>query len=164
MGKTVAAAIHSFSPDVPLEEIQTMDQLVEQSLVSDRFMTALYASFAAVALLLAAVGIYGVMAFFIAQRTYEIGLRIAFGASSDHILGLVLKDGLALAGGGLGLGFIGAFLVGRALRGLLYGVGSMDGLALCAVALTLLAAAFFACYTPARRAANLDPVVALRYE
>lgn len=164
MSKTIAAAIHSFSPDVPLEEIRTMDQIVDESLVSDRFMTALYASFAAVALLLAAVGIYGVMAFFIAQRTHEIGLRIAFGASSEHILGLVLKDGVLLAGSGLCLGLIGAFFVGRALRDLLYGVGSMDWFALSTVAMTLLAAAFLACYIPARRAANLDPVVALRYE
>ena len=164
MSKTVAAAIHSFSPDVPLEEIRTMDQIVDESLVNDRFMTALYASFAAVALLLAAIGIYGVMAFVVAQRKHEIGLHIAFGASQDRVLSLVLKEGLALAASGLALGLIGALFVGHALRGLLYGVGSIDSIALCAVAMTLFAAAFLACYVPARRAARVDPIVALRYE
>jgi len=164
MSKTVAAAIHSISPDVPLEEIRTMDQIVDESLVNDRFMTALYGSFAGVALLLAAIGIYGVMAFVVAQRRHEIGLRIAFGASQDRVLSLVLKEGLALAASGLGLGLIGAFFVGHALNGLLYGVGSIDSLALCAVAMTLLASAFLACYIPARRAARVDPMVALRCE
>ena len=164
MSKSVAAAIHSVHPDVPLEEIRTMDEIVDQSLVNDRFMAALYGSFAGVALLLAAIGIYGVMAFVVAQRKYEIGLRIAFGASQERVLGLVLREGLVLAASGLGLGLIGAFFVGRALRGLLYGVGSMDSIALGAVAFTLFSAAFLACYLPARRAAKVDPMVALRYE
>jgi putative ABC transport system permease protein len=164
MSKTVAAAIHSIYPDVPLEQIRTMDEIVDQSLVNDRFMTALYASFATVALVLAAIGIYGVMAFVVAQRRHEIGLRIAFGASQDRVLGLVLKEGLALAASGLGLGLIGAFFVGRALSSLLYGVGAMDSIALGAVALTLFTAAFLACYVPARRAARVDPMEALRCE
>jgi putative ABC transport system permease protein len=164
MSKTVAAAIHSISPDVPLEEIRTMAQIVDESLVNDRFMTALYGSFAGVALLLAAIGIYGVIAFVVAQRRHEIGLRIAFGASQDRILSLVLKEGLALAASGLGLGLIGAFIVGHALSGLLYGVGSIDSIALCTVTMMLFAAAFFACYVPARRAARVDPMVALRDE
>jgi putative ABC transport system permease protein len=164
MSKSVAAAIHSIGPDVPLEEIRTMDEIFDRSMVSDRFMTALYGSFAGVALVLAAIGIYGVMAFVVAQRRHEIGLRIAFGASQDHVLNLVLKEGLILAATGLGLGLIGAFFVGRALSGLLYGVRSMDSIALCAVSTILFAAAFFACYIPARRAAKVDPMVALRYE
>jgi putative ABC transport system permease protein len=164
MSKTIATAIHSIAPDVPLEEIRTMNEIVDQSLVNDRFMTALYGSFAAVALVLAALGIYGVMAFVVAQRRHEIGLRIAFGASQELVLKLVLKEGLALAASGLGIGLIGAFFVGRALNGLFYGVGSIDSIALCAVAGTLFAAAFLACYVPARRAARVDPMVALRYE
>jgi putative ABC transport system permease protein len=164
MSKSVAAAIHSIGPDVPLEEIRTMDEILDRSMVSDRFMTALYGSFAGVALVLAAIGIYGVMAFVVAQRRHEIGLRIAFGASQDHVLNLVLKEGLILAASGLGLGLIGAFFVGRALSGLLYGVRSMDSIALCAVSTILFVAAFFACYIPARRAAKVDPMVALRYE
>ena len=164
MSKTVAATIHSISPDVPLEEIRTMDEIVDQSLVNDRFMTALYGSFAGVALLLAAIGIYGVMAFVVAQRRHEIGLRIAFGAGQDRVLRLVLKEGLALAASGLGIGLIGAFFVGRALNGLFYGVGSVDSIALCAVTMMLFAAACVACYVPARRAARVDPMVALRDE
>jgi len=164
LSKSIAAAIHSFGPDVPLEQMRTMDQIVDDSLGNDRFMTALYGSFAAVALVLAAIGIYGVMAFMVAQRRHEIGLRIAFGASRDRVLSLVLKEGLALAASGVGLGLFGAFLVGRALRGLLYGVGAIDSIALGAVAMTLFATAFFACYLPARRAAEVDPMVALRYE
>ncbi len=164
MSKVIAAAIHAFSPDVPLTQMRTMDQIVDESLVNDRFMTALYGSFAGVALVLAAIGIYGVMAFVVAQRTHEIGLRIAFGASHERVLGFILKEGLALAASGLGLGLIGAFFVGRALRGLLYGVSSIDAVALGAVAGMLFLAAFFACYVPARRAAKVDPMVALRYE
>jgi putative ABC transport system permease protein len=164
MSKAIAATIHSLSPDVPLEEIRTMDEIVDESLVSDRFMTALYGSFAGVALLLAAIGIYGVMAFVVAQRRHEIGLRIAFGASQNRVLSLVLKEGLALAASGLGLGLIGAFFVGRALSSLLYGVSSIDSIALCAVTMMLFAAAFIACYVPARRAASVDPMVALRDE
>jgi putative ABC transport system permease protein len=164
MSKSIAAAIHSVNAEVPLQEIRTMGQIVNESLVSDRFMTALYASFAGVALLLAAVGIYGVMAFVVAQRTHEIGLRIAFGATQDHVLGLVLREGLTLAASGLGFGVVGALFAGRAMRGLLYGVGSIDSLSMIAVAVTLLASAFLACYIPARRAAKVDPMVALRYE
>src|SRR4030095_4279890 len=123
-----------------------MNEIVDESLVSDRFTTFLYGSFAFVALLLAAVGIYGVMAFAVAQRTHEIGLRIALGASQDHVLNLILKEGLVLAASGLGRGLIGACLVGRALRGLLYGVGTIVIVALSTVSITLFAAALIACY------------------
>jgi len=164
MSKSIAGAVHSVDPDLALADVKTMDQIVSQSLVGDRFTTALYVNFASVALVLAAIGIYGVMAFAVAQRTHEIGLRMALGASQDHVLGLILKEGIILAAIGLGLGLVGACFVGRAMRGLLYGVGTIDVAAFSAVAVTLFAAAVLACYMPASRASKVDPMVALRYE
>ena len=164
MSKSIAGAVHSVDADLALADIKTMDQIVSQSLVGDRFTTALYVSFASVALVLAAIGIYGVMAFAVAQRTHEIGLRMALGASQDHVLGLILKEGVILAGIGLGLGLVGACFVGRAMRGLLYGVGTIDVAAFGAVAVTLFVAAVLACYVPANRASKVDPMIALRYE
>jgi predicted permease len=162
MSKSIAGAAHSVDPDLALAGVKTMDQIVSESLVGDRFTTALYISFATVALVLAA--IYGVMAFAVAQRTHEIGLRMALGASQDHVLGLILKEGILLAAIGLGIGLVGACFVGRAMRGLLYGVGTIDVAAFSAVAVTLFVAALLACYVPANRAAKVDPMVALRYE
>ena len=125
-----------------------MDQIVSQSLVGDRFTTALYVSFASVALLLAAIGIYGVMAFAVSQRTHEIGLRMALGASQDHVLALILKEGVILAAIGLGVGLVGACFVGRAMRGLLYGVGTIDIAAVQRGRGRALYAALLACYLP----------------
>ena len=164
MSKSIAGAVHAVDPDLALADVKTMDQIVSQSLVGDQFITALYVSFAAVALVLAAIGIYGVMAFAVAQRTHEIGLRMALGASQDNVLGLILKEGIILAAIGLGLGLVGACFVGRAMRGLLYGVGTIDVAAFSAVAVTLFMAALLACYVPANKAAKVDPMVALRNE
>jgi len=164
MSKSVAAVMKSVEPDVALANLKTMDQIVDDTLVGDRFLALLYGTFAAVGLLLAAVGIYGVMAFSVAQRTHEIGLRMALGAAREQVLALILKEGLALALIGLGLGLIGAGLVGHAMRGILYGVGTFDISAFAGVALILFAAALLACYVPARRATQVDPMVALRYE
>jgi putative ABC transport system permease protein len=164
MSKSIAAAVHSVDAELALADVKTMDEIVSQSLVGDRFTTALYVSFASVALVLAAIGIYGVMAFAVAQRTHEIGLRMALGASQQHVLGLILKEGIILAAIGSGLGLIGACFVGRAMRGLLYGVGTIDVAAFGAVALALFLAALLACYMPANRASKVDPIVALRYE
>jgi putative ABC transport system permease protein len=164
MTKSIAGAVHAIDPELALADVKTMDQIVSESLVGDRFTTALYVSFASVALLLAAIGIYGVMAFAVSQRTHEIGLRMALGASQDHVLGLILKEGVILAAIGLGVGLVGACFVGRAMRGLLYGVGTIDIAAFSAVAATLFAAALLACYLPANKASKVDPMVALRYE
>lgn len=164
MTKSIAAAVHAVDPNLPLANIRTMDQLFDESLLGDQFIAALFGSFAGVALLLAAVGIYGVMAFGVAQRTHEIGLRIALGARKEQVLGLILREGLLLASAGLGFGLLGAYFLGRAMRSTLYGVGTVDFGAFGAVALVLLAAALLACYVPARRAARIDPMVALRYE
>jgi ABC-type antimicrobial peptide transport system permease subunit len=113
---------------------------------------------------LAVVGIYGVMAFAVAQRTHEFGVRMALGAKRAQVLNLVLGEGLILAFIGLSIGIGGAYLVGRAMRTTLYEVGAMDIGGTSAVAFVLLAAALLACYIPARRAAKVDPQVALRYE
>lgn len=164
MSKSVAGVVASMDPDLALSSVKTMDQVVEESLVGDKFITVLYMTFAMVALLLAAVGIYGVMAFSVAQRTHEIGLRMALGADRNQVLGLVLKEGTILALIGLCLGLGGAYFVGHAIRGTLYGVGSVDFVAFGIVSVVLLVAAVLACYFPAQRATKVDPMVALRYE
>jgi putative ABC transport system permease protein len=124
----------------------------------------LYGSFAVVALSLAAVGIYGVMAFTVAQREHEIGLRMALGASRGNVVGLVLREGIALALIGLGLGLIGAYFVGQAMQTTLYGIGKLDFTAVGAVAAVLFSAAMLASWIPARRAASVEPMLALRSE
>jgi putative ABC transport system permease protein len=124
----------------------------------------LYFSFAVLALVLAAVGIYGVMAFTVAQREHEIGLRMALGASRNHVLSLVLKEALVLAFFGLGIGLIGAYFVGRGMHSTLYGIGSIDFTAVSVVAFVLLIAALVASWLPARRAASVEPMQALRGE
>ena len=139
-----------------------MDQLVDESLAGDRFATALLASFAVIALILAAIGIYGVMSFSVAQQTHEIGLRMALGAGPGQVLLLVLREGMLLALAGLALGLGGAYFVGRTMQSVLYGVTAIDPLAVGCVAVLLLGAAVVACYIPARRATQVDPMTALR--
>lgn len=164
MTKSVAAVISSMDPDLAMDNVKTMDQVIDDSFVGDRFVTALYGTFAAVALVLAAIGIYGVMAFSVAQRTHEIGLRMALGADRREVIRLVLKEGILLAVVGSAIGLVGACFVGRAMSGVLFRVGTVDFGAFTAVSVTLLLAALLACYVPAQRAAKVDPMVALRYE
>jgi putative ABC transport system permease protein len=164
MVPSVAAVVHSMDPDLALAGVKTLDQIASETLSGDRFSTVLYGAFAGLALTLAAVGIYGVMAFMVAQRTHEIGLRMALRAGREQVLRLILREGIILALIGLAIGLVGASLVGRTMKSMLYGVGVIDLGAFAAVGLTLLAAAILASYTPARRAAKVDPMVALRYE
>jgi len=164
MTKSITAVVRSVDPNLPLDQVKTMDQLVDESLAGDRFSTVLFSGFAGVALLLAAIGIYGVMSFAVAQRTHEIGLRIALGAGPNQVLRLVLGEGMLLAFVGLLVGLAGTYFVGRVMKTLLYEVNAMDPAAISAVATVLLLAAFFACYIPARRATQVDPMVALREE
>ena len=162
MTKTIAAAVHSVDPQIALAHVRTMDQVKEESLGEDRYTMVLFASFAVVALLLAAVGIYGLMAYAVSQRTQEIGLRLALGAGRQRVIRLILKESSILAIVGLGIGLAGSILVGRAMRTTLYGVAAMDFSVIVSVAVILFLAALFASYLPARRAASIDPMQALR--
>jgi putative ABC transport system permease protein len=159
---SIAAAIRSVNPDYPMTRVRTMDQVVSESLVTDRFTVLVFGSFAVLALLLAAIGIYGVMTFSVAQRNHELGIRIALGAGTSQVLRLVILEGMRSALIGMAIGLPGVYLVGKTLKGLLYNVGAMDGRALIGVALVLLVSALLACYVPARRATRIDPLAALR--
>jgi predicted permease len=162
--RSIGEIVQSMDPNLPLAEVKTMDQIKDQSLAGDRFAAALFGGFAAVALILAALGIYGVMSFAVAQRTHEIGLRMALGAGRNRVLALILKEGMILACIGLILGLGGAYGVGKAMHSIFYNVGTMDLAAFSAVAAALLLAALLACFIPARRATLVDPMQALRQE
>ncbi len=162
MTKTIAAAVHSVDPQIALAHVRTMDQVKNESLAEDRYTMVLFASFAAVALLLAAVGIYGLMAYAVSQRTQEIGLRLALGSGRHRVIWLILKEASLLATIGLGIGLVGSVLVGRTMRTTLYGVGAMDFSVIVSVAVILFLTALLASYLPARRAASIDPMQALR--
>ena len=162
MMRSIAAAVHSVDPQIALADPRTMDEIKSLNLAGDRFTMTLYAAFATVALILAAVGIYGVMAFTVAQREHEIGLRMALGASRGNVISLVLKEALVLALVGLGIGLLGSYFVGREMQSMLYGVGSLDYGAIAVVSLVLLSASLIASWIPARRAAGVEPMKALR--
>ncbi|PYI94480.1 MAG: hypothetical protein DME97_00450 [Verrucomicrobia bacterium] len=165
---TLAAAVkrevQAIDPDQPVSAISTMEKNIGASLAARRLTMTLLGSFAGLALVLASVGIYGVMALSTTQRTREMGIRFALGASRADVLKLVLGKGIALIGVGLGAGLIGAFAASRALNSLLYGVGSLDAIALIGALITLAVVAFIACYLPARRASMVNPIEALRTE
>jgi putative ABC transport system permease protein len=148
----------------PIAKIATMDQLVGNSLARSRFTTVLLSCFAGVALVLACIGIYGVMAYSVAQRTQEIGIRMALGAQHADVLRMLLKQGCRLAASGVAIGIAAAVAVARLMTTLLYGVSPGDPLTFLGVAVLLACVALLACYIPARRAMRVDPLVALRYE
>jgi putative ABC transport system permease protein len=160
--KTIAAAVHSVDPQIALARVRTMGQVKDESLAEDRYTMILFASFAAVALLLAAVGIYGLMAYGVSQRTQEIGLRLALGAGKHGVIWLILREASLLATIGLAIGLVGSALVGQTMRTTLYGVGGTDFSVIVSVAVILFFAALLASYLPARRAASIDPMQALR--
>jgi putative ABC transport system permease protein len=162
--RSVEAAVQSIDRDLPVSDLQTMDQIVDGALAGDRFKAFLFGGFAAVALVLAALGIYGVMSFSVAQRTHEIGLRMALGAGRDRVVREILVEGMGTALVGVALGSIGAYLVGRAMQGALFGVTATDPVAFSVVAGLLLGSAMLACLIPAMRAASVDPMVALRQD
>jgi putative ABC transport system permease protein len=160
----IRTQLASMDSTIPLAQIRTMDQLLDESLEQQRFRTWLVSGFAAIALLLAAMGIYALISYSVSQRTREIGVRIALGAQRRDVLGMVIREGLQLLMFGSSVGLVGALLVTRIIRSLLYSTSPTDLLSFVAPSLMLLAVALLACYIPARRAAKIDPMVALRYE
>ena len=160
----VKREVQSLDPDQPMGQITTMDQAIASSLATRRLTMVLLGAFAVLALVLASVGLYGVMALTVTQRTRELGIRMALGAERTNIFKLVLGQGMTLMVIGIGIGLVGAIAAGRALMSLLYNVGAVDAWAVLIAVFSLLAVALIACCVPARRATRVDPIVALRTE
>jgi putative ABC transport system permease protein len=160
----VRSIIRSVDPDQPLGGIRTMENIVAESFAPRRLTVLISGLFAALALLLAMVGLYGVLAYSVAQRSHEFGIRMALGAAKGDILRLIIAQGFKLALAGIVVGMAGAFALRRVLGSLLLGITPTDPITFGAVALLLVAVALLACYIPARRATKVDPMVALRYE
>ena len=156
--------VASLDKNTPIYHVETLDQYFAQSVAAPRFITLLLSGFAGLALLLASVGIYGVISYIAVQRTHEIGIRMALGAQKSEVLRMVIGKGLLPALAGLAIGVAGALRLTRLLSSLLYGVSPVDPLTFAAVSLVLLSVALAACYIPARRAAKVDPMISLRYE
>ncbi|MEP6491519.1 MAG: ABC transporter permease [bacterium] len=158
----IVAAVRSIDRNVAISAVQTMDAVVNDATAESRFYVVLLAAFAAIAVVLAAVGIYGVMSYSVSRRTHEIGIRIALGAEPSSVLAFIVGQGMRLAMFGAGAGLVAAFGLTRLMRGLLYGVGATDPATFVVVTMTLCAVALAASYLPARRATRIDPLVALR--
>jgi putative ABC transport system permease protein len=158
------AEIRSLDKGIPVFNVKTMNDVLMTSVSQQRMSMLLFSAFAAVALLLAMIGIYGVTAYYVTQRTQEIGIRMALGAQMGDVMKLVLKSGMLLAMVGVGVGLIGAFALTRLMTSLLFAVKPTDKVTFALVSISLLITALLACYLPARRASKVDPLVALRYE
>jgi len=156
--------VQSVDPNLPVFGIQKLEDVVSTSLANRRFAVQMIGLFGCVALLLAGIGIYGVMSYMVTQRTHEIGIRLALGAQARDVLKMVVRQGLTLAVIGVGIGLIGAFALTRLMSSLLFGVSATDPLTFGLIAALLTGVALLACYLPARRATKVDPLVALRYE
>jgi len=161
---SVRKVIADLDPAIAISKLHTMDADIQESVAPQRFILFLLGIFAGLALFLAAVGVYGVLSYSVAQRTHEIGVRIALGAPNKSVLSLVLVEGMRLTVAGAAIGVIGALALTRLMAGLLYGVTAHDPLTFISVTIVMCAVAFLACYVPARRAMRVDPMVALRYE
>ena len=160
----IKAQVHSVNPDQPISQVRTMQQVLGESLAQRRFSLVLIGIFAGLSVLLAAIGVAGVMAFLVAQRTQEMGIRMALGAQRADVFGLVLRQGMRMTLLGLLIGLAGAFGLTRLLSGMLYGVEPGDPLTFTLVSALLAAVALLACWLPARSATRVDPMIALRYE
>jgi len=157
-------AVSGIDGALPLDQVETMEQLVSASVGQPRFRTILLAAFSILALVIASVGIYGVMNYLVSQQIREFGIRLAIGATESDVLRLVLRRAAVLIAAGLGLGLLGSAMLARLITGLLYGVSALDPLTFVGVSLLLSAVALLASYIPARRATRVDPLTALRYE
>jgi putative ABC transport system permease protein len=162
--RSIRQVVDGINRKQAFSDVKTLDEIKAESIVSTRLQTVLLAFFSGIALLLASLGIYGVISYSVAQRTHELGIRSALGAGSGSLLKLVIGSGLTLTALGLGLGIAGSLVMTRLLASLLFGVGARDALTMSVVAATLVVVALIACYIPARRATRVDPTVALRYE
>jgi putative ABC transport system permease protein len=156
--------VHAMDNELPIFNVKTMDEYISATVAGPRFNATLLVIFAGVALILTIVGLYGVMSYSVAQRTNEIGIRMALGAQASDVLRLIVSQGFKLVLIGLGIGLVGAFALTRVIGSLLFGVTTKDPLTFAAVAVLLALVALLACYIPARRATRLDPLHALRYE
>ena len=164
LGQAVRREVESINLNVPVHSISSMDQIIARSVADRRFALELLGVFAAVALLLAAIGIYGVMSYSFSQRTHEVGIRVALGAQRLHILRMALAEGMRMVVIGLAAGLVGAAIMTRFFRSMLFDVGTTDPITFLSVSAILAGVALFACYIPARRATRVDPLVALRQE
>jgi putative ABC transport system permease protein len=164
LAPAVRRAVHEVDPNQPVAAVRTLDEVLGRETAQRRVGVVLLTAFAALALLLAALGIYGVLAYFVVQHTPEIGVRLALGAQASDVLRLVVGKGMRLALAGVFFGLAGALALTRLMKGLLFEVSATDPLTLCLIALLLALVALLACLVPARRATKVDPIVALRYE
>jgi putative ABC transport system permease protein len=160
----IKSQIWSVDPMQPIASVETMEQVLSNSIAPRRFNMLLIGVFAAVALALAAIGIYGVISYTVSQRTHEIGIRVAMGARRSDVLKLVVGQGMTPALTGVGVGLAAAFGLTRLMSSLLFGVSPTDGVTFAVIAALLTGVALVACIVPARRATKVDPMIALRYE
>jgi len=164
LGEAVRHVVESVDPNVPVHSISSMDQIIARSVADRRFALELLGIFAAVALLLAAIGIYGVMAYAFSQRTHEVGIRMALGAQRLDILRLALLEGMRIVGIGLVAGLVGAAVMTRFFQSMLFNLPASDPITFLAASALLACVAFLACYIPAQRATRVNPLLALRDE